>query len=82
MEKLSCADVHMLLCAAVGGFFVLCPTEQETTVSFIGQNCCRGKSKTEPGSFSLSVKHRSMAFAPSHHCVQCEWVRYYLYLDA
>lgn len=82
MGKLNCADVHTLLCAAVGEFFVLCPTEQGTTVCFMGQNWCRGKSKIKPVSSSLSIKHRSTAFVPSHHCMQCGWVVYYLYLGA
>lgn len=32
---------------------VLCPTEQGTTVSFVGQNWGKGKAKTEPIGSSL-----------------------------
>lgn len=80
MESLNCVDVHMLLSAALGDCLVLCPIEQGTTVNFVGQNRGKGKTKTKPGSSSLSIKHRNTAFAPSHHCVQCEWVMFSLHL--
>lgn len=81
MGSLNCVDVHMLLSAAVGDCLILRPTEQGTTVSFIGQNWGKLKAKTKPISSSLS-KPRSTAFAPSYHCVQCEWVMYSFYLGS
>lgn len=80
MGSLNCVDVHVLFSATVGDCLVLCPTEQGTTVSFVGQNREKEKQRPSPFSASLTVKHRSTAFAPSHHCVQRERVMYSLYL--